>query len=928
MDWCYKNMKSRLILVGSLVLKSSLLCTLLGVGSFLDAADESDDSEGVVEQVISIGTRVPDRTDLNSLVPVDVFNQSDIESMATSVDMTELIQKLVPSFNVSREPISDGATFVRPPFVRGLDSDKLLVLIDGKRRHKSALVRIGGSGTHGVDLASIPAIAVESIEVLRDGASAQYGTDAIAGVMNFNLKDASRGSQSSFTFGEYAHGGGDYRLATNLGLEPVADSFLNVSAEYAQSRGTSRGQRYDLAVRGGSGLTPQESAAVAVDTDGDGIADRFGPDSYTEIFSEGGHSLSLVPGADGIPDDTTPRYAENLPVPEQNWGQPQREDAKLFINTAITVKEDLMAYAFVNWRSYKSNGDFFYRRPGIAQLAPIRLEDGRIFHPRDRFPGGFTPRFFGHLHDFGWVSGIRTENTEKLNWDLSLRTGVSQIDYLLRNTWNPSLGPASPTEFRPGGLESREYSLNADFDFYWQGNFAHPIHFAFGFERSKDSYAIEAGDPASYAVGPFARVDPYDWEITEAEAAAIGDPRLASCRIPGHEDYLKAHPDMKQPGGECIVGDPIYSVMGVGSNGFPGYSHDYTVDYSRTSWSTYLDLEARLNKRLESNLAFRLANFEDFGTVLTGKLSVRVAFTDRVAWRASVNTGFRAPTSGQLATVNVSTRINAEGIPVAQGIFPPSHPVSQYFGAQSLVAERSFHVATGLILSYDTGWSQTLDVYHIVLSDRLTLSSPFVVDDEALAALTARGVESAASIAQVNFFTNALEARSRGLDLVSTYRFDNTLGPSSLTLHHNQNRVEITKQDPVVGADGGELVLINEEGLFDFRHTWPKYRSVATWSQDWRDYVFMLRVSAFGPYKNASNASLTTIQEFDGKVQWDMQVDWQINSGYRLTVSGVNIFDAVPDDAQFEACCGRIVRSDSLIPWQGPYFSARLTINN
>ena len=181
---------------------------------------------------------------------------------------------------------------------------------------------------------------------------------------------------------------GIFGISSNIGL-PLLHGFINFSAEYSDSRGTSRGQRYDLAVGGGSGLTPAQSSEVAVDTNGDGIPDRFGPDSLTEIRDQNGTLLSLVWGADGIPDDTTPKYRENLADPEQIWGEPVREDAKLSANFAIPVNiemsGDVEFYGFANWRDSESTGTFFYRRPGVGQLNPIRLRDGSIFNPRDRF---------------------------------------------------------------------------------------------------------------------------------------------------------------------------------------------------------------------------------------------------------------------------------------------------------------------------------------------------------------------------------------------------------------------------------------------------------------------------------------------------------------------------------------------------------------
>ena len=230
-----------------------------GVAVAQQGADEA------VEEIVTIGTRREGRTAVDTAVPIDVFNQEELDSVASD-DMIDVIKTLVPSFNVGREPISDGATFVRPPQLRGLDSDKTLVLVNGKRRHRAALVLLGGFGAHGPDLATIPSISLKSVEVLRDGASALYGSDAIAGVMNFNLKDADDGGELRIQTGQYSEANeSGYAVAWNQGFALGDNGFVNVSAELGDHEPTSRGREYDITI-GSSGLTPSQSALVRVTT--------------------------------------------------------------------------------------------------------------------------------------------------------------------------------------------------------------------------------------------------------------------------------------------------------------------------------------------------------------------------------------------------------------------------------------------------------------------------------------------------------------------------------------------------------------------------------------------------------------------------------------------------------------------------------------
>lgn len=937
-----------------IILCLRLLLALLCIQTMVLQGEANGELE-ISEEIIAVGTRTSDRSVVESTVPVQIFDEEEIESVASATDLIDVVQRLVPSFNVSREPISDGASFMRPPFVRGLDSDKVLVLLNNKRRHKGALVRLGGSGTHGADIASIPVSALQSVEVLHDGASALYGSDAIAGVLNFKLKDSRDSSSFVASVGEYTQGGGDVRFASNIGL-PLFQGFLNLSAEYSDSRGTSRGQRYDLAVGGGSGLTPAQSAEVAIDTNGDGVPDRFGPDSLTEIRDRNGTLLSLIWGADGIPDDTTPKYKENLASPEQIWGEPGREDAKLSANFAFPATRLLFGadefYGFGNWRDSESTGTFFYRRPGVGQLNPVRLRDGSIFNPRDRFPGGFTPKFTGNINDVAGVLGLRSSATQTLAWDLSLRFGSSTMKYHLVDTWNPSMGPSSPTSFRPGELNSSEFAFNADFEWTLMTAWHQPIVAAFGFNFRRDSYEIRTGDPASYMVGPFARMDPFNWDITIAEVEADPDDAFVKpmCRIPGHETLIASDPNIQaQPGGNCIAGDPIYNVMAVGSNGFPGYPPQYSVDRTRDGNAVYVDLSYDIGIDWVVDVASRIEDAGAYGHITTWKFATKYNLSNFSAIRSSIGTGFKAPTIGQVSTVSVLTRINSQGIPVAEGIFPTSHPVAAYFGAVPLDPERSTHITAGIVLSSPrtrsertstssrseqtpsprrsasvlaNRWSVTLDGYLVELEDRLTLSSPFIVDEHAVTALVARGVSEARSIAQVVYFTNSLSTRSTGLDLIGTYRFNNRFGITEFVGTVNWNKIEITGQVPQARSDGTRFLLINAEGLFDFENTWPRYRGVLSAYHHFRGGTkLMLRANRFGSHKNASNSSLDLIQTFSPKWQWDSHVEFNVKENYTITAAVTNAFDAVPDRALFEACCGRIVRSDSLVPWQGPYYS-------
>jgi iron complex outermembrane receptor protein len=270
-----------------------------------------------LDEVVVVGTRRQGRTAVETPVPVDVFNRQDIDSVSSD-DMLDIIKTLVPSFQVQRYAINDGATFVRPPTLRGMSADKILVLVNGKRRHRSAFVQLSADGVHGPDLATIPSIALKSVEVLRDGASAMYGSDAIAGVFNFNLRDSAEGGEVRLQTGMHTEGNEHgYLLSFNQGLRLGDSGFVNISAELSDNEPTSRGTFF---TRGS--FSTLETAQVSAFFDHDlnpatPDQQRFGPDALTEIYDPvSGELITLARGSDGIPDDLDTRYADNLPFAE------------------------------------------------------------------------------------------------------------------------------------------------------------------------------------------------------------------------------------------------------------------------------------------------------------------------------------------------------------------------------------------------------------------------------------------------------------------------------------------------------------------------------------------------------------------------------------------------------------------------------------
>ncbi len=870
-----------------------------------DGAGGGDGAGLVLEEVVTIGTRRTQRAATETPVPVDVFSLEEIESVNSS-DLVDVINTIVPSFNVSRQPISDGATFVRPTSLRGLDSHHTLVLVNGKRRHRAALVQLGGFGSHGPDVGNFPSIALQSVEVLRDGAAAQYGSDAIAGVINFNLKTGDSGFDLVTRYGGYSEGDGEeFTIEANAGFPLGRGGFVNVSGQYSDTEPTNRSEPYDLRI-GSSGQTPLEATQNRLTVDG---VTYHGPDAFTYTYAADGTIVQVLRGSDGIPDDLDTRYADNFhgvggprdfESPAQIWGQPRREQSLVVVNAALPLSTAVELYGYGNHADRDQSGGFFYRRPGVSQLLPLRLEDGSIYDPRTSlYPSGFTPFFSAVASDYSAAFGLRGESTRGLNYDVSLSYGNHELSYRLENTLNPSLGPATPTAFHPGNLISDELAVNADFTRPLDVGLASPLNVAFGFEYRDEGYAIEAGDEAASAVGPFAAPDPFNFEITQAEVDADPTDALTviECRIPGFAAV----------GALCPAGDPIHNVVPVGSNGFPGYSRQFTSDVKRDSYAGYIDLELDVTDDWLVNAAARFESFSDFGNVAIGKLAMRYRATDSLNLRGSAGTGFRAPTPGQISTTNVSTRINEQGLPVAEGVFPAEHPAAGLFGARPLDAEHSNSFTLGLAAEPTDGLSLALDYYWIELHDRIILSSQFAVGPDEVRQLEALGVPGANTIAQVRFFTNDVVSETRGIDLVATWNGDWFGGSTTLQAAVNRNTTKLTERGR----------FVDSEAEHDSRYGAPSTRAVLSMRQAWDRLDLLVRGSYFGDYANASTASLAEIQRFGSTLFVDLEATWSFGDRYRLKFGAHNLFDTYPDPGDFEVCCGRIYRSDSLLSWQG-----------
>ncbi len=849
-----------------------------------DVALAADASEKL-EEIMVIGSRRTTSA-TETVAPVDLITGEDFKRLGTP-EMDNMLRSLVPSYNVSQQPINDESSLVRPANLRGLPPDNTLILVNGKRRHRGGVINFLGDGisdgAQGVDVGPIPSIALKQVQVLRDGAAAQYGSDAIAGVINFELKDASEGVAFETRYGEFYEGdGGTMTTAANVGLPLGASGFANFSLEYMEADATSRSaQRADAQALIDAGNTAVE-------------------------------------------------------VPAMVWGQPEiKESIKFFANAGFEVGASAEVYAFGNYGKREIDGGFFYRNPNTraavfsndggatllvadtntanaitcptiaitdnapdpAALALISAGgalDAECFAFNEWFPGGFTPRFGGEIVDTSAVAGLKGKFGNGLWYDLSAGYGSSDVQYLIYNTVNASLGPDSPTRFNPGVNHQTDISVNADFSYPVEVSaFASPLNVAFGAEWREEQFEIEKGQLESYQIGPYAQLpNPLD-------------------------------PDDPLPG------------FSSGSNGFSGFGPQSEGTFSRKSIGAYLDLEADVTDRLILGAAVRWEDFDDFGTTTNGKLSARYEITDSWAMRATVSTGFRAPTPGQANIVRTITQI-VNGELSETGVLPPTNPIAialaevasgGAFTAEPLEPEESVNWTIGT--TFDAGpVAVTIDYFNIDLTDRIALSSLIEIDrtDPAQAAildmLNAAGVPGATTLTAFQFFTNDFETTTQGIDFVATLPFSMAGGDSTLSLAVNWTD---TKLEEITALADATRKMQLEDQL-------PEYRAVLTGTHAIGPWRFLARASYYDSFISALEIGADASGTFDGKygakTMFDVEAAYTIAGHYTITVGAQNVFDTYPDKfPNPEINSGAIYPGISPYGFNGGFWYARLNVD-
>lgn len=831
--------------------------------------DELSTDEGNSAIVVT-GLRGRARSVTDSPVPVDVFSAEVIERSAQT-DTLNVLQTLVPSFEVGRSNNSTSNSFIRAPSLRGLSADKTLLLLNGRRRHKSGSVTTGGSGAHVADAAVIPSIAVKSIEVLRDGAAAQYGSDAIAGVINFQLKDASDGGSLTAQVGQYYEGDGtSVQVAGNIGLPLTESGFINISAQVNDD---------DRTIRAGPFVSAAWTASTAYQND--------------PVFRAAVDAAGL-----------------DLTKPLEKSGKPIERAARFMVNSGIDLTDDTSVYAFGNYSRSKGTSNATYRVPGGGHNVldnPIRLSDGSEWRFKDIFPLGLSPDFSGDVTDWSVAGGWKTERDlgsgHVLKADIGARWGYSAISYSMRDTVNPSMGPDSPTFFKASTYSTDEMALNADFEYTIPVDFlAGPLVFNFGAEYRREGYKIIAGEHDSYAGGTWLYPDPFGFCTDESDYSL----RTLEPGAPTDK------------GINCTsINDPVYNTLQPGSNGITGISPDIASEYITDSHSLYAEITADVLEGWFVDFAARYENYQSFGDKIVWKVASRYAFTDWLAIRGSIGTGFRAPTAGQ---INVTqTQINTvDGVPLNSGLYPSIHPVAVYLGAEPLGPERSKNYSLGFTLTPANGLSLTVDAYRVKIFDQIRATTQIDVTPAIEAAMIAAGVVGASSIDRVNFFQNAFDSTVEGFDVVASYRMDGFLSePTNITAAFNWNKYKIDRVNI-------SSVSFDNVSRYNFTNNSPRWRGNVAVTQEFSPFTAMVRANLFGPYSRQATTAGNPIQSYDPQVVIDVELSAPLGDGYTFTLGVRNLLDHYPAKNELNPTNGRLY-TDGPVDWQGGYYYGRLS---
>lgn len=756
--------------------------------------------------------------------PIDVITAEEIER-SSYTSLGQMLQYLVPSFHSTHQTISDGTDHIDPATLRGLGPDQILVLINGKRWHNSALLNVNGTvgrGSVSTDLNAIPTAAVDHVEILRDGAATRYGSDAIAGVINIILKEGDDNFHLKSQLGTTAEGDGTVKqVNANYGFKMGEKGFVHVAGEFTDRESVNRSGAYT-------------GTAYGDERD----------QNLTEFFQNTGYDNNRV----------------------MEIGSAAARDAGVMMNASLPLNLNAELYA---------QGGFNYRIGLAAGFYRFPKNENRVVP--ELYAYGFSPRIRTDIADNHLTLGMRGERN---GWqmDFSNTRGSNSFDFTIQNSNNASLGTSSPTAAYAGGFRYGQNVSNLDVSKgIRNSSVVDTASINFGMELRFEDYEILAGEEASWIQG--------------SDTTSIGAPKSAGIQV------------------------------------FPGFQPQNALVGYRSNAAAYIGGEVEMLRALLLSGAIRYESYSDFGDNISWKLVGRYVYRG-FTLRGTYSTGFRAPSLHQIYFSNISTQF-VGGDAIQVGTFNNQHPVTKAFGISPLKPELSSNISLGLIFEpfEDKDLKLNLDVYQIGIKDRIVLSGRFSASDEKYAPiLTPLGAGAA------QFFINAVETQTRGLDASVNYR-NIRLGSGLLNASVRANFTQTEVVGDVQAPDllkGQEELLFNREEISRIEVASPANKMIASANYNWRGFQLTVQATRFGKVQyvhpsdgNAANWVTNDLtsqiqsrdQIFNAKTLIDLDFAYQpvLNGKTPLTLSlgAQNLLNTYPDQHKHSAniSLGRFVYS-------------------
>ena len=806
-------------------------------------------SNNDLNEVVVLGTRSVGRTKLESVSPVDLFDLKTLTSEVPQTNLTDILNHVAPSFNSTTQTVADGTDHVDPATVRGLGPDQTLVLINGKRRYTSALVNVNGTmgrGSVGTDLNAIAAASIDKIELLRDGAAAQYGSDAIAGVINIQLNRNIGTGKAVFssganitTYQSYKHAApGSFKLGEGPANDPkyynnsVTDGQkTNASVNYGWQIGKTKASFINVTLN----LEQREPTIRSGERAGDIDNRKSGDSASTALMNTLGVDRNTF---------------------QMRVGQSRTKNLQGVINGALALKNGGEFYFFSILSNRVGNSTGFYRMPYQSSNIPAI------------YPNGFLPEITSNINDISLGTGLKGK-MGTWNYDLSNTFGQNSFGFNIENTLNVSAyynNYSRRSEFDAGTLLFKQNTTNIDFS--KKLNNSVNLNVAYGAELRYENYQQKAGEEAS-------------WANYMRKTAG------------GATDVLNGTPTSVK------LADNSTGIPAGGAQVFPGFRPDNAKNESRTSTALYVDFEMEPINKLLLDFAARYENYSDFGGNLSGKVAGRYKLADNFSLRGSLSTGFRAPSLQQRYLTKTSTVFQG-GVAFDDATLPNDSKAAQALGIPSLRPEISNSASIGTTLKINK-FSLTVDAYSTKITDRIILTDAFTgsatgdavskfLYTTLLANNASRGI----------FMANATDLRTSGIDIISAYNLQLPKKQSlkfelATTLSKREILGKTKVSEKLLGRESTYMSPINKATLVDGN---PKVKGYFSLSYKKDKLNVFVRNTYFGEVTHIEGGGTTNwfyVQVLSPKIVTDLSIGYKLSKSWRLSAGANNLLDIYSD---------------------------------